>query len=105
MRELIDVQKEMQAHEESVNDIYQKLVQGEQIVSIIIVFTLAAVLKDSHRLMPWNATTMAWRPKLLNTENRQRDRNTPSMRLMSNSVKASMYASRLATWIHWLTGI
>jgi hypothetical protein len=36
MRELIDIQKEMQAHEESVNDIYQKLVQGEQIVSIIM---------------------------------------------------------------------
>jgi hypothetical protein len=33
MRDLIDVQKEMCAHEDSVNEIYQKLMQGEQIVS------------------------------------------------------------------------
>ena len=33
MRDLIDVQKEMCAHEDSVNEIYQKLIQGEQIVS------------------------------------------------------------------------
>jgi hypothetical protein len=42
MKELIDIDEEMVAHEQTVDEIYQKLVQGERIVRAVVICVWAA---------------------------------------------------------------
>ena len=95
MKTLVDIDQEMIAHEQTLDDIYQMLYQNEVVVSgaaCFYIYILSRLrLFTSRMLLP--VTTMGSSPKRTNMIRRPRDRNTLKVNPTFRLNKASMYVN------------
>ncbi len=89
MREVIDIDTEIRSHEQTLKDLHQQVVTGEEIVSDPKHFRFVDML-SLVRVMYWSAINCKFTKSWMGTTRKRVDRSTRGARRMSLSGNQSM---------------
>lgn len=91
MKLLLDADRELECHEETLKEMVQKLTRGDNMVCRCLPF-LVNLLYSSSR-MPFSITKTRLRTRRLNTTRRLPGRSTPKVRSTGNSANLFLFVS------------